>query len=647
MSAYSLSARIARVRPTAIEANVRRLADRAGDAALCAVVKADGYGHGAVTAARAALAGGASWLAVATIPEALEVATVADSVGSDAPVLILAETAPGLASGECSNRVRFTVASVAGVWTLAAAPGPAPAVHLKVDTGMHRMGAGPDELEAMVEALREAGSRLRLEGAWTHFAVADAPNDPFTAEQLRRFDAGMDRLRANGLRVDVVHAANSAGLLAHPDAHRDMVRAGIAIYGVPPSPELEGAIELEPALELVSRVTALRTVAPGESVSYGRHWWANEPTRVATVAIGYADGIRRDSGSAGVEVLVRGHRCSIVGAVTMDQLMVGLPPAIADEAILGDEVVLIGRQGSDEITRHRGGRAARHHRLRGPDRDLSPSAPSGCVGSGVSVDLLIPGVEIGHWTDPVARTGCTVIVLPPGTTASGEVRGGAPATRDFALLAPERLVDCVDAVVLTGGSAFGLAAADGVMEVLEAEGRGFDTRHGPVPIVVAMALYDLGVGGPGGPPRFCRGQACSNEPVRQVGARRGWSRHWCHGVEMAGCRECRTGRAGHRFRAPGRTGRQRRCGPQRGGQPPARVAAHIRAGRSRNVRAVGGSGEPARQHDPVRRRHQRGADQARLLLGGPRRPRRAGARLGARPTPAPTAMQWWSRPRGE
>ena len=114
----------------------------------------------------------------------------------------------------------------------------------------------------------------------------------------------------------------------------------------------------------------------------------------------------------------------------------------------------------------------------------------------MSVDLGVEGVEIGHWTDPVARTGCTVIVLPPGTIASGEVRGGAPATRDFALLAPERLVDCVDAVVLTGGSAFGLASADGVMEVLEAEGRGFATRHGPVPIVVAMALYDLAVGDP-------------------------------------------------------------------------------------------------------------------------------------------------------
>jgi len=167
---------------------------------------------------------------------------------------------------------------------------------------------------------------------------------------LRRFDAAIAQLGASGVSADVVHAANSAGLLAHPDARRDMVRAGISIYGVPPSPALEGIVELEPALDLVSRVIAVRTVAPGESVSYGRHWWADEPTRVATVAIGYADGIRRDSGSAGVEVLIRGHRCPIVGTVTMDQLMVALAPAIADEASAGDEAVLIGRQGADEIT---------------------------------------------------------------------------------------------------------------------------------------------------------------------------------------------------------------------------------------------------------------------------------------------------------
>ena len=134
------------------------------------------------------------------------------------------------------------------------------------------------------------------------------------------------------------------------------------------------------------------------------------------------------------------------------------------------------------------------------------------------VDLLIPGVEIGHWTDQAARTGCTVIVLPEGTVASGEVRGGAPATRDFALLAPERMVECVDAVVLTGGSAFGLAAADGVMEVLEGEGRGFETPHGPVPIVVAMALYDLGVGDPAVRPDAAAGRHAATSRTTSVDA---------------------------------------------------------------------------------------------------------------------------------
>ena len=353
MSLTGLTARLARVRSAAIDANVRRLAERAGGAALCAVVKADGYGHGTAAAVRAALAGGASWLGVSTIPEALVAAEAAESAGSDAPVLVLSEVAPVLAARapvRCPERVRFTVASAPGIEALSAAPGPARAVHLKVDTGMHRMGALPTELEAVIGALRAAGDRLRLEGVWTHLAVADAPNDPFTAEQLARFDSALAALRRDGLRSGIVHAANSAGLLAHPGARRDMVRAGIAIYGVAPSPELEGAIELKPALDLVTRITAVRTVAAGETVSYGRHWRADRPTRIATAALGYADGIRRDSGSAGVEVLVRGRRCPIVGAVTMDQLMVGLDPAIAGEATVGDEVVLIGRQGADEIT---------------------------------------------------------------------------------------------------------------------------------------------------------------------------------------------------------------------------------------------------------------------------------------------------------
>ncbi len=353
MSSAGLSPTEARVRPAAIEANVKCLTERAGAAALCAVVKADGYGHGAAVSARAALAGGASWLAVATVPEALEVADVAIEAGRDAPVLMLSEVAPQLAAEaatQCPERVRLTVASAAGVRALASAGGAERAVHLKVDTGMHRMGALPEELEAVVEALEEAGPGLHVEGVWTHLAVADAPDDPFTAEQLRRFDQALTALRGLGVSTGVVHAANSAGLLAHPEARRDLVRAGIAVYGVPPSPELDGTVPLEPAMELVSRVTSVRTVAPGESVSYGRHWWADRPTRVATVAIGYADGVRRDSGPAGVEVLVRGRRCPIVGVVTMDQLMVALGPAIADETTVGDEVVVIGRQGAEEIT---------------------------------------------------------------------------------------------------------------------------------------------------------------------------------------------------------------------------------------------------------------------------------------------------------
>lgn len=350
MSASSLSARQARVRPAAIEANARRLADRAGDAALCAVVKADGYGHGAVTAARAALAGGASSLAVSTIPEALE---ITGCIQGDVPVLVLSETAPRSAAdaAECAGeRVRFTVASVPGIEALAAAGGPERSVHLNVDTGMHRMGVLPAELDSVAGALRAARDRLRLEGVWTHLAAADAPDDPFTAEQLARFDGALARLRRRGLSPRVVHAANSAGLLAHPDARRDLVRAGIAVYGVAPSPELDGVVPLEPAMELVSTVAAVRAVAPGESVSYGRRWRAAEPTRVATVAIGYADGVRRDSGAAGVEVLVRGRRCPILGVVTMDQLMVALDPAVSREVATGDEVVLIGRQGAEEIT---------------------------------------------------------------------------------------------------------------------------------------------------------------------------------------------------------------------------------------------------------------------------------------------------------
>ena len=345
-----------RVRPAAIEANAARLAALAPGAAFCAVVKAGGYGHGAVTAAAAARAGGASWLAVATAAEAAELAAAIDG---NPPVLVLSELDPddaAQAAAELPDRVRFTVATPAGVEALTARSTPAVRqprrVHLKIDTGMHRMGADPGDLASVADALGRAAAAgaVRLEGVWTHLAVADDPVDGFTAVQLTRFEtalAELDRLGAlNAAAPILTHAANSAGLLAHPRSHREMVRAGIALYGVAPAPALAGRVRLEPALDLVSRVTAVRSVAAGESVSYGRSWYAAEPVRVATVPIGYADGIRRHSGAAGVEVLIRGRRRPILGTVTMDQLMV----ATDDEVAVGDEVVLIGAQGSERVT---------------------------------------------------------------------------------------------------------------------------------------------------------------------------------------------------------------------------------------------------------------------------------------------------------
>lgn len=345
-----------RVRPAAIEANAARLASLAPGAAFCAVVKAGGYGHGAVTAATAARAGGASWLAVATAAEAAELTAAIDG---NPPVLVLSELDPddaAQAAAELPDRVRFTVATPAGVEALTARSTPAVRqprrVHLKIDTGMHRMGADPGDLAPVADALGRAAAAgaVRLEGVWTHLAVADDPGDEFTAVQLTRFEtalAELDRLGALSAAAPVfTHAANSAGLLAHPRSHREMVRAGIALYGVAPAPALAGRVRLEPALELVSRVTAVRSVAAGESVSYGRSWYAAEPVRVATVPIGYADGVRRHSGAAGVEVLIRGRRRPILGTVTMDQLMV----AADDEVAVGDEVVLIGAQGSEQVT---------------------------------------------------------------------------------------------------------------------------------------------------------------------------------------------------------------------------------------------------------------------------------------------------------
>lgn len=311
------------------------------DTPVCAVVKANAYGHGAVEVAGAALEAGATWLAVSSLPEAIEL----DEVAQGSPILVLSER-PADEMQRFGQRLptgtRLTIGSAAGAERIAALERSFP-VHLKIDTGMHRMGVGPAKVAEVVQVVIDAG--LDLEGIWTHFAISDEPGDPFTAQQLNLFDEALDLARAAGADPVIIHTANSAGALLYPPARRDLVRIGLAMYGVHPTPETESEIDLRPVLELRTVVNSIRTVPKGATASYGRRWMARRDTRLATIPVGYADGIRRSSGALGVDVLVRGGRCQMVGNLTMDQTMVEVGPDVE----VGDEVILIGRQGDDEI----------------------------------------------------------------------------------------------------------------------------------------------------------------------------------------------------------------------------------------------------------------------------------------------------------
>jgi len=221
-------------------------------------------------------------------------------------------------------------------------------VHLKVDTGMHRVGAAPAAAVALAAAVVER-PELHLEGLFTHFAVADElDRADHTAGQLAGLHKVAAELAALGIRPDVLHAANSAGLLAHPASRLDLVRCGISLYGLAPSPALRGVVDLRPALRLLAEVSFVKPLAAGQAVSYGLRWTAPADTVVATLPIGYADGVPRRYGACGGEVLVGGRRCPVVGTVTMDQLLVDCGPASTVQA--GDECVLIGRQGDQEVT---------------------------------------------------------------------------------------------------------------------------------------------------------------------------------------------------------------------------------------------------------------------------------------------------------
>ena len=333
---------LARVRLDAVRRNCRHLRSLLTQGAeLCVVVKADGYGHGAAECARAAREGGAAWIAVATAGEA----TGLRAAGIEGRLLVMG----ALTAAEARRALDADADVVAwdpGFLRALPADESRPArVHVKLDTGMGRLGTRDrSEARALVEEAHSTPG-LQLAGVMTHFATADESGDEHFPAQLKRFDAFVAEL--GDLREGlVVHAANSAATFREPRAHFDMVRCGIAVYGLDPFQEDPSPRGLEPALGLESYVAAVRRFEPGDSAGYGRRWAASEPTWVGTLPIGYGDGWRRAL-TNDCDVLVRGRRHPLVGTVSMDNVTVDLGPDT--DVAPGDAAVLIGAQEGERI----------------------------------------------------------------------------------------------------------------------------------------------------------------------------------------------------------------------------------------------------------------------------------------------------------
>ncbi len=329
-----------------IKTNVATLVKQAGRAELWATVKANGYGHGAVEVARTALSAGASGLCVALADEAHQLR----QEEIVAPILIVSEQPEVAFEQMLLDEVVATVynpATIDSYAAVAAKLGVVGKVHLKVDTGMHRVGASVASAMARVEQIVAVPS-LKLEGIYTHFATADLPNHDETAKQQRRFDDFVTELERKKLRPKFVHTSNSAAVLRDLHASDDMVRVGIAIYGIAPSNETETvASGLRPAMSLHARVSHVQRLVAGEGVSYGLRSRLEKSANIATLPLGYADGVPRRLWSVGGEVLIGGKRCPIVGVVTMDQLMVNCGEI---DVKIGDQVVLMGAQGDEVIS---------------------------------------------------------------------------------------------------------------------------------------------------------------------------------------------------------------------------------------------------------------------------------------------------------
>ncbi|MCL2741023.1 MAG: alanine racemase [Oscillospiraceae bacterium] len=343
----TLSRAWAEVDLDAIEHNVRAVMGLLGPSRLCGVVKADAYGHGVLETSKVLARCGASYLAVSILDEALELRRT----GIALPILVLSYTDPKRASEVVDGKVTQTVFDLGLAEALsdeAVRRGRKVRVHAKVDTGMGRVGFMPGYNAVKDIARIAAMPGIVLEGMFTHFAASDEDDPTYTAMQTEAFVCIADELHRVGIGIPILHSANSAAVMRHPETHMDMARVGLAIYGLYPSGgAVETATRLIPALSLKSSVVMVKKMGPGMSVSYGRRFTTRRESVMATVPIGYADGFSRiHTGSA--HVLIGGMRHPVVGAICMDQCVVDVTDA-AGEVSVGDEVVIIGGQGGGRI----------------------------------------------------------------------------------------------------------------------------------------------------------------------------------------------------------------------------------------------------------------------------------------------------------
>jgi alanine racemase len=331
----------------ALQHNVRQLKRWVGDRVeLLAVIKADAYGHGAVTVARSVLAAGAEWLAVATIEEGGQLR----EANITAPILVLgAAHTPDQIKALLHWQLQPTLCTMQQAFAFAEvlqSLGRSLPVHLNIDTGMARLGTRWTEAAAWAQWVARSPV-LRLSSLYSHFATADDPDPTVMQLQYQRFQTVLQQVRSSGLTLPKLHMANSAGILSDRAYHFDRVRAGLALYGLAPAPHLANRLPLRPVLSVKARITQVKAIEPGEGVSYGYRYVADRPTRVAVIGIGYADGVPRNLSNQ-MEVLIRGRRVRQIGSITMDQLMLDVTD-LPDDLMPGEVVTLLGEDGGDCI----------------------------------------------------------------------------------------------------------------------------------------------------------------------------------------------------------------------------------------------------------------------------------------------------------